>query len=140
MFKLFFTVTTCHVTLFGCRLGGDIQHLFSGVPSADIVKSIRLAAHAYGQIMVFKVYADVVYIKSSAHLDPQLAGVSLVDCPHNGKNEVADRMITVDIMVNAMDNFAPGTVILITGDQDFTYVISILRMRCYCVIVIAPSI
>jgi hypothetical protein len=41
-------------------------------------------------------------------------------------------------MVNAMDNPAPGTVILITGDRDFAYAISILRMRRYRVIVIAP--
>jgi hypothetical protein len=41
-------------------------------------------------------------------------------------------------MVNAMDNPAPGTVILITGDRDFAYAISILRMRRYRVVVIAP--
>ena len=37
-----------------------------------------------------------------------------------------------------MDNPAPGTVILITGDRDFAYAISILRMRRYRVVVIAP--
>jgi len=44
----------------------------------------------------------------------------------------------VDMMVNVMDNPAPGTVILITGDRDFAYAASILRMRRYHVVVIAP--
>lgn len=30
------------------------------------------------------------YVRS----DLQLSGVSLVDCPHNGKKEVADKMMT----------------------------------------------
>jgi hypothetical protein len=42
------------------------------------------------------------------------------------------------MMVNVMDNPAPGTVILITGDRDFAYAVSILRMRRYRVVVIAP--
>jgi len=46
--------------------------------------------------------------------------------------------MTVDMMVNVMDNPAPGTVILITGDRDFAYAISILRMRRYRVVVIVP--
>jgi hypothetical protein len=79
-----------------------------------------------------------------------------VDCPHNGKKEVADRMMTgvclvfcsrstgiktemtVDMMVNAVDNPAPGTVVIITGDRDFAYVVSVLRMQRYRVVVIAP--
>jgi len=47
--------------------------------------------------------------------------------------------VVVDMMVNAMDNPAPGTVVLITGDRDFAYAASVLRLRRYRVVVIAPS-
>lgn len=47
-------------------------------------------------------------------------------------------IITVDIMAHAMDNPVPGTIVLITGDRDFAYVVSVLRMRRYRIVVIVP--
>ena len=68
---------------------------FSGAQSQNIVKSIRHAAHSYGQITLFKAYTDsLISIKPTMRSDLQLSGVTLVDCPHNGKKEVADRMMT----------------------------------------------
>jgi NYN domain len=64
-----------------------------------------------------------------------MTGVCLVFCSRS--TEIKTQM-TVDIMVNAMDNPAPGTVVIITGDRDFAYVVSVLRMRRYRVVVIAP--
>lgn len=37
-----------------------------------------------------------------------------------------------------MDNPAPGTIILITGDRDFAYLVAIVRMRRYRVVTIVP--
>jgi hypothetical protein len=67
---------------------------FLGVPSQNVVKSIRNIAHSYGQITLFKAYTEVTSMKASVRSDLQLSGVSLVDCPHNGKKEVADKMMT----------------------------------------------
>jgi hypothetical protein len=66
---------------------------FSGTTGQDVVKNIRHAAHSYGQITLFKAYADAPSTKQSVRSDLQVAGVSLVDCPHNGKKEVADKMM-----------------------------------------------
>lgn len=44
----------------------------------------------------------------------------------------------VDMMTFAMDTPAPATIILISGDRDFVYPVSILRNRRYRVILIAP--
>jgi NYN domain len=41
-------------------------------------------------------------------------------------------------MANAIDNSPPFTIILITGDRAFAYLVSILRLRQYHVIVIVP--
>jgi len=43
------------------------------------------------------------------------------------------------MMAHAMDNSPPSTIILITGDRDFTYLISVLTARQYRVVVIVPS-
>jgi NYN domain len=45
----------------------------------------------------------------------------------------------VDMMTYAVDNPPPETVILISGDRDFTYGVSILRLRQYHVVIVAPS-
>ncbi|KAF7965131.1 hypothetical protein HWV62_45535 [Athelia sp. TMB] len=45
----------------------------------------------------------------------------------------------VDVMAFAMDNPAPATVILVSGDRDFAYAVSVLRLRSYRVVVIAPA-
>jgi hypothetical protein len=41
-------------------------------------------------------------------------------------------------MAYAMDNDPPFTIILITGDRDFAYLVSILTLRQYDVVVIVP--
>jgi NYN domain len=42
-------------------------------------------------------------------------------------------------MAHAIDHPAPGTIILISGDRDFVYAVSTLRLRRYQVVVIASS-
>src|SRR3954452_25295068 len=39
----------------------------------------------------------------------------------------------------AIDHSSPGTVILIAGDRDYVYALSVLRLRRYRVIVLAPK-
>lgn len=46
----------------------------------------------------------------------------------------------MDLLAFAIDHEAPATIVLISGDRDFAYAASILRLRCYRVVVIAPSI
>ena len=43
------------------------------------------------------------------------------------------------MLAHAIDNPAPSTVILISGDRDFVYAVSVLRLRKYRVVVIAPT-
>lgn len=44
----------------------------------------------------------------------------------------------VDMLTYAIDNPAPATVVLISGDRDFVYAVSVLRLRRYRVVVVAP--
>lgn len=40
----------------------------------------------------------------------------------------------------AIDNPAPASVVLITGDRDFAYAVSTLKLRGYTVVLVAPHV
>ncbi|OSX64963.1 hypothetical protein POSPLADRAFT_1167107, partial [Postia placenta MAD-698-R-SB12] len=43
------------------------------------------------------------------------------------------------MLMYAIDTPAPATLIVISGDRDFVYAVSMLRWRKYRVVVVAPS-
>ncbi|KAJ3553458.1 hypothetical protein NM688_g3604 [Phlebia brevispora] len=108
-----------------------------------VVDNIRQIAHQYGSIKVFKAYLELSEQSSTKSInlrsELQSCGVSLTDCPHNGRKDVADKMMIVDMLTYAIDTPAPATIILISGDRDFVYAVSVLRLRQYHVVVVAPA-
>jgi len=69
----------------------------SGMSGYSLVARIRTVAQSFGTIKLFKAYFDLSQSSSpkalSLRSELQTSGVSLTDCPHNGKKEVADNMI-----------------------------------------------
>lgn len=129
-------------------------------PGYDVVNNIRQIALEYGSVKLFKAYLELSEQSSSKTIglrsELQSCGVSLTDCPHNGRKDVADKMMIgassfngscmhmlivdiVDMLTYAIDNPAPATVVLISGDRDFVYAVSVLRLRRYRVVVVAPN-
>lgn len=109
----------------------------------DIVNNIGRMARIFGSVTTFKAYLDISSQppKSTAlRSELQLSGVSVVDCPHNGKKDVVDKMAMVDMFAFAVDNPAPATVILIAADRDYAYALSTLRLRNYKVVLITPCV
>ncbi|OJA16616.1 hypothetical protein AZE42_10976 [Rhizopogon vesiculosus] len=110
-----------------------------------IVSGIRRIAHVFGRVMAFKTYLDMSTQSQSSRSitfrsELQSSGVSMVDCPHNGRKDVVDKMILVDMLAFALDHHdSPATIILITGDRDCAYAMSTLRLRQYTVVLITPS-
>ncbi|KAF5330704.1 hypothetical protein D9619_005963 [Psilocybe cf. subviscida] len=109
-----------------------------------LVQSIRLMARSYGSVKTLKAYAGIaeqftVPRTQSLRSELQCSGVSLIDCPHNGRKDVADKMMIVDMLAHAIDNPSPSTIVLISGDRDFAYALSILRLRCYRTILCTTS-
>ena len=63
-----------------------------------IVNNIRSIAQTFGSVKLIKAYMEVtehVPMSRAALLRSELqsSGVSLTDCPHNGRKDVADKMI-----------------------------------------------
>jgi len=69
----------------------------STVPGYHIVDNIRQIALRYGNVKLFKAYLELSEHSSSRSInlrsELQSCGVSLTDCPHNGKKDVADKMM-----------------------------------------------
>jgi hypothetical protein len=66
---------------------------FFKIPGQKIITNIWNAAHAYGRITSFRAYIEVTLLDASLRSLFQSSGVSIIDCPHNGKKEVADQMM-----------------------------------------------
>ncbi|KAI0336280.1 hypothetical protein GY45DRAFT_1238473, partial [Cubamyces sp. BRFM 1775] len=118
----------------------------TGQVTYAMVHRIREMALQHGIVKTFRAYLHLPDQPSSKSLairsELQSCGVSLIDCPYVGRKDVADKMMIgkFDMMAHAIDNSAPSTIVLISGDRDFVYAISILCLRQHRVILIAPRL
>ncbi len=135
------------------------------MPGYAVADRVLDVARTFGAVNLFKSYLELSPQSFGSklpklHSELQCSGVSLTHCPHNGKKDVADKMLLgehtvsnapscsfddeslcpVDMMAYALDNTAPATIIVISGDRDFTYGISVLKLRGYRVVSISPVI
>ncbi|KAJ2917205.1 hypothetical protein MD484_g3173, partial [Candolleomyces efflorescens] len=68
----------------------------------------------------------------------QSSGVSLTDVP--GGKDIADKMLIADMLAYALDRPTSSTVlVLVSADPSLAYPLSILRLRGYHVVVVAPA-
>ncbi|KAJ8078558.1 hypothetical protein PM082_012841 [Marasmius tenuissimus] len=117
----------------------------SNVSGYGVMNEIRKVAQQYGRIKTCRGYADLSELSSPRSVtlrsELQCSGLSMIDCPHNGRKNVVDQMMIVDMLTFAIDNESDGsTIVLISGDRDFAYPVSILRFRMYQVVVISPTL
>ncbi|KAI5474626.1 DUF537-domain-containing protein [Pseudohyphozyma bogoriensis] len=113
-------------------------------PVLTAIPLLRNLSRSHGKLVSFRAYLDTElergHKSSGVRRDLQASGVSIQDTPHNGGKDVADKQIIVDIFSFALDHPSPATVILITGDKDFSYALSTLRNRLYTVVLICPAL
>ncbi len=111
----------------------------SGRHVAARIKSV-LAPH--GCLEQFRGYASIGlnHIPKEKRSELQLSGCHLVDCPHAGRKEVADKMIIVDAMKFAFSHPEGATLCFITGDVDYAYLLSTLQKPQWRTIVISKGL
>lgn len=99
--SLFWVATFSNLALENC-------HPSSNVPGYEIANAIRNIAHSYGILKQFKAYLELAEQASSKlsrlWSELQSSGVSLTDCSHNGRKDVADKMILGARMVISLMN------------------------------------
>ncbi|KAH8118066.1 NYN domain-containing protein [Phellopilus nigrolimitatus] len=115
-------------------------HPPSNMSGYEVARVIRQAVQSLqvGPISVFKAYMDVVLEGSKPKQVELQQSVTISHTPHNSKKEVADKAIITDFLVFALERQGPSIIVLITGDGDFNYALSVLRMRGHEVVIILP--
>ncbi|GFH54808.1 hypothetical protein CTEN210_11284 [Chaetoceros tenuissimus] len=108
----------------------------------EIISKIKSILLAHGQIVCFRAYASIGLnqIPEEKRSELQLSGCHLVDCPHNGRKEVADKMIIVDSMEFAYNNLDGASLCFITSDVDYAYLLSKLnKPHCKTIVISRQS-
>ncbi|CAH2051728.1 unnamed protein product [Thlaspi arvense] len=114
----------------------------SDVRPEDVASNIRMAIQLHpvisGPVVVFSAFGDFNAFPRRVREGCQRTGVKLVDVP-NGRKDAADKAILLDMFLFVLDNPAPATIVIITGDVDFAPALHVLGQRGYTVILIIPS-
>lgn len=107
----------------------------------DVVLRLKTILEPYGRLTQFRGYASIGlnHIPQQKRSELQLSGCHLVDAPHNGRKEVADKMIIVDAMQFAFLNPKGATLCFITGDVDYAYLLAVLQRPAWRTIVISKG-
>lgn len=108
----------------------------------DVAGNIRMALRVHpvidGAVTMFAAYGDFNAFPRRLREGCQRTGVKLIDVP-NGRKDAADKAILVDMFLFALDNPPPSSIMLISGDVDFSPALHILGQRGYTVILVIPS-
>lgn len=114
----------------------------SDVRPEDVAGNIRMALRVHpiikGAVMMFSAYGDFNAFPRRLREGCQRTGVKLIDVP-NGRKDAADKAILVDMFLFALDNPPPSSIMLISGDVDFSPALHILGQRGYTVILVIPA-
>ncbi|KZV99017.1 hypothetical protein EXIGLDRAFT_831793 [Exidia glandulosa HHB12029] len=95
---------------------------------------IERVALEYGVCVSFRAYVASDSNVTTKRPDLLAAGVSLIPT----KSKMADHVLISDMITWAWDNPTGSTVVIVTGDNDFAYTMSLLRRRKIKVVLIAP--
>ncbi|KAL4555777.1 hypothetical protein LXL04_038405 [Taraxacum kok-saghyz] len=114
----------------------------SDIRPEDVAGNIRMALRVHpiitGAVTMFSAYGDFNAFPRRLREGCQRTGVKLIDVP-NGRKDAADKAILVDMFLFALDNPPPSSIMLISGDVDFSPALHILGQRGYTVILVIPS-
>ncbi|XP_024979369.1 uncharacterized protein LOC112516521 [Cynara cardunculus var. scolymus] len=114
----------------------------SDIRPEDVAGNIRMALRVHpvleGAVNMFSAYGDFNGFPRRLREGCQRTGVKLIDVP-NGRKDAADKAILVDMFLFALDNPPPSSIMLISGDVDFSSALHVLGQRGYTVILVIPS-
>ncbi|KAK9056660.1 hypothetical protein SSX86_024022 [Deinandra increscens subsp. villosa] len=114
----------------------------SDIRPEDVAGNIRMALRIHpiinGAVTMFSAYGDFNGFPRRLREGCQRTGVKLIDVP-NGRKDAADKAILVDMFLFALDNPPPSSIMLISGDVDFSPALHILGQRGYTIILVIPS-
>ena len=131
-----------------CALYWDYENMPLGkLLCADTLSHLISCVRNFGRVVESRLYADSGKQWKGASAPRQRAllerlGITLIDCPTEDKREAVDKKIICDAVVWAVSRASrslPCSVVLVSGDGDFAYMLSRLRSLGVRIIVIGCS-
>eukprot|EP01116_Phalansterium_solitarium_P017951 TRINITY_DN4578_c0_g1_i8.p1 TRINITY_DN4578_c0_g1~~TRINITY_DN4578_c0_g1_i8.p1 ORF type:complete len:689 (+),score=174.46 TRINITY_DN4578_c0_g1_i8:102-2168(+) len=98
-----------------------------------VVSTLRSFALRHGYLKTVSAIGTLQNIPDEVRAQLQSSGVSLHDVPPGSSTDVA---ILVELLKLVADNRPPHTIVLISGDRDFSNVLNVLVFRRYEVVLI----
>lgn len=133
-----------------------------GSSAYDTVEYLRALSRPFGLVQSFNCYSGQ-YHNSHARVCPMLqaSGVSLIYTPHNGRKDMADKVIisryqacwshspvkqpandlTADMLKYSLGTHSHllKTIILVSGDRDYAYPLSSMRLNGKTTVLVTPQ-
>lgn len=115
-------------------------HVPKGMSGLAVLKQFKLLFSRFGKIIAIQAYCSVASVPLPLREELQLGGVTMIDVSAERKRkEMADKMVLTAMFVFALDNPPPSTIILISGDVDYSAAVSVLQLRGYKIIIVPPQ-
>ncbi|KAL2935064.1 Meiosis regulator and mRNA stability factor 1 [Bienertia sinuspersici] len=124
--SVWWDIENCQVPK-GCDPYSIAQNITSALRKLDYGGSVSISS-----------YGDTTKIPNYIQQALSSTGVSLNHVPAGAK-DASDKKILVDMLLWAVDNPAPATYLLISGDRDFANALHQLRMRRYTILLAQPT-
>ena len=115
-------------------------HVPRGTHGLHVTRRLHALFSRRGPIVSVQAFAASGLIPAELREQLQLGGVKIVDSSilGRGRKDQADKMIMTEMFLFALDHAPPATIVLISGDVDYSSAISALRLRGYGVVLVVP--
>ncbi|KAM0040568.1 putative NYN domain, limkain-b1-type, meiosis regulator and mRNA stability factor 1 [Helianthus debilis subsp. tardiflorus] len=124
--SVWWDIENCQVPK-GCQPHSIAQNISSALVDMNYCGPVSISA-----------YGDTNGIPASVQQGLNSTGIALNHVPA-GIKDASDKKILVDMLFWAIDNPAPATYLLISGDRDFSSALHQLRMRKYNILLAQPQ-
>ncbi|MFS7945962.1 putative NYN domain, limkain-b1-type, meiosis regulator and mRNA stability factor 1 [Helianthus anomalus] len=128
--SVWWDIENCQVPK-GCEPHSIAQNISSALVNMNYCGPVSISA-----------YGDTNGIPASVQQGLNSTGIALNHVPagyEKGIKDASDKKILVDMLFWAVDNPAPATYLLISGDRDFSNALHQLRMRKYNILLAQPQ-
>jgi len=116
-----------------------------GAAPQTVVRNLKAFASRLGVLRSIHAYGDFCQCNATLRYGLHAAGVSLHDVPRvppHGAKDSSDKALLIDLMLLPLDDYHnpfPTTIVLVSGDVDFSAALGRLSLRGHRIAVLHPA-
>lgn len=111
-----------------------------GISGLFVAQRLQEVFGSYGPIRSIQAFGNSRLLGSTLPEELSRGGVKFVDAMSSTtRKDLADKLLLTELFMFALDNPAPATIIMITGDVDYANALSNLKLRGYFIVLVPPT-